>query len=118
VIATCGAGGADLQPRHFEIDLDQFEPPVVSFVREGHEFSSNPAFSLASGEVERFRIWAYAKGQDLLTWTLEIPVIVNGKRLTLPVEGPTDLHFQTLGQASGVGEHLRSGDDWLDRDPR
>lgn len=115
-IATYGAGGADLHPRHFEVDLDMFDPPVVSYMNEDVQVVPNPAFKLAAGDVERFHVWAYARGSDLVEWTLDLPVIVNGRRLVLPVQGPTDLGFRTLGSDSGVRERLRVGNDWIERE--
>ena len=116
IVATYGAGGADLHQRHFEVDLDVFDPPLVSYMDEDLQVVSNPGFKLAEGDVERFQIWAYARGSDLVEWPLELPVIVNGKRLIIPVQGPTDLSFRTLGSESGVDERLRAGDEWVERD--
>jgi hypothetical protein len=116
VIATYGAGGADLVPRHFEVDLDMFDPPHVSYMNEDQQVGSSPGFKLASGDVERFHVRAYAMGGELVEWTLELPMIVNGKRLTLPVAGPTSRRFRTLGGECGVKELLRSGDQWVKRD--
>jgi len=116
VIATCPAGGADIVPRHFEVDLDMFDPPVISYMNEDHQVVRSPGFKLASGDVERFHIWAYAKGSELVEWTLELPLIVNGTRMVHPIQGPTDLSFRTLGREAGVGEELlRSGHDWIRR---
>ena len=112
VIGTYGAGGADLTPRHFRVDLDLFDPPTVEYLNEDHKVVQSPAFKLASGDVERFHVWAYARGSELVEWTLELPVIINGKRSTLPVHGPTDVTFRTLGHESGVRERLSYGGAW------
>lgn len=116
IVATCGAGGADLHPRHFEVDLDTFDPPLVNYMNEDLQVAPNPGFPLAEGDVERFHIWAHARGSDLVEWTLELPVIVNGKRFIVPVQGPTDVSFRTLGSESGVDERLRAGDAWIEPD--
>lgn len=114
-IATCPAGGADIVPRQFEVDLDMFDPPVVSYMNEDQQVVPNPSFKLASGDVERFHIWAYAKGTDLVEWTLELPMIVNGARVVHSIAGPTDLSFRTLGGQACVDELLRSGATWTTR---
>jgi hypothetical protein len=77
---------------------------------------SSPGFKLSSGDVERFHIWVYARQRHVIEWSLELPMIVNGKRLTMPIQGPTDLTFKTAGAEAPVRELLRSGSDWVPRD--
>ena len=113
VIATAPAGGADLSPRRFAVDLDTFDPPTVDFYDNDHQRRSFPAFKLTAGEVERFHVWAHARGTDLVEWTMEIPAIVNGVRQMLPIDGPTDLVFKTVGQHAPVQGLFRSGQDWV-----
>jgi hypothetical protein len=60
--------------------------------------------------------WAYARQRHVIEWSLELPMIVNGKRLTMPIQGPTDLTFKTAGAEAPVRELLRSGSDWVPRD--
>jgi hypothetical protein len=38
-----------------------FDPPLVSYMNEDLHVVSNPDFTLAEGNVERFHIWAYAR---------------------------------------------------------
>jgi hypothetical protein len=116
VVGTYGAGGADLTPRHFRVVLDMFDPPTVEYRNEDYQVVASPAFTLAGGDVERFHVWAYAMGRDLVQWTLELPVIINGKRRTIPVLGTTDVSFRTLGHESGLEEMLSYGQGWQSRD--
>jgi len=113
VIATASAGGVDLSPRRFAVDLDNFDPPIVDFYDNDHPRRPIPAFKLTAGEVERFHVWAYARGSDLVEWTMEIPAIVNGVRRMLPIAGPNDLVFRTVGQQAPVQAWLRSGHNWV-----
>ena len=103
VVGTCPVGGAAMVPRHFEIDLDSFGVPTVSFRSAGDgEFIPPPSFVLAAGEVERFQIWARAS-RGLHKWTLDLPLLVEGRRTTVSV---ADGHqpFATVGsdEASGI----------------
>lgn len=116
VIGTFGAGGADLTPRHFRVDLDTFDPPIVEYRNEEFEVVASPAFKLGSGDAERFHVWAYATRSELVEWSLELPVIINGHRRTLPIHGPTDFSFRTLGHSSGVEEVLSYGGAWQPRE--
>ncbi len=111
-VGTYGAGGADLNPRHFKVELDLFDPPVVEYLDEGFQTVRNPAFKLSAGDVERFQVWAYATGSDLIEWTLELPLIVNGKRHEIPISGPTDTSFRTLGRQHGLMEKVSYGQGW------
>ena len=90
------AGGADMSPRRFEVDLDSWDPPIVEF-REGPEGDPIPApsFQLAPGQTERFHIWVRAKrgGYD---WFLELPLLVNGERQTQTI-GTRAKPFTTVG---------------------
>lgn len=115
-VGTYGAGGADLHPRHFRVDLDMFDPPSVEYLNEDYEPVRNPAFKLTEGEVERFQIWAYATGDLLIEWTLELPIIVNGSRQEIAVDGPTGLSFATVGREHGLTEALSYGQGWRSGD--
>lgn len=116
VIAACPAGGADLTPRRFEVDLE-WNPPLVDYMDQDQKAVPNPAFKLGAGDVERFHIWVRAHSDDLVEWTLELPVIVNGKRVTLPINGPVDFSFRTAGSEVPASEWYRSGDQWVPQNP-
>lgn len=80
VIATCPAGGASLTPRRFDVELDGFDVPTVAFNDEGLTNSRMAGFSLTKDDVEQIHIWARTDGSQLVEWSLEMPLIVNGKR--------------------------------------
>lgn len=100
-----------MTPRRFDVELDGFDVPTVAFHDEGLTDSHMAGFSLAKGEAERFHIWAYAGGSQLVEWSLELPLIVNGKRSVKSLGT-----FVTVGRDASNREYLRSGDEWIARD--
>ena len=111
VIATCPAGGASLTPRRFDVELDSFDVPTVAFHEEGLTDSHMAGFSLTKGGAERFHIWANASGAQRIEWTLQLPLIVNGRRWIKNLGS-----FVTVGREATGHELMRSGDTWIVRD--
>lgn len=80
VILICPVGGADLLPRRLELDLDTFGgDTALSRFLDYDEEAPMPALQLASGEVERFAIWARTES-GMHQWQLELPLLVDGRR--------------------------------------
>lgn len=73
-------GGADLNPRRLDVDLDEWDPPIVEFrLTPEEEPGPVPALQLGAGQVERFHIWVKAdRGWN--EWHIHMPLLVNGKR--------------------------------------
>jgi hypothetical protein len=51
LILTRATGGADLDPRRFNIDLDWRNPPVVTFVGAGGQPAATPSMKLSAGDL-------------------------------------------------------------------
>jgi hypothetical protein len=95
-VLQCPVGGADLEPRRIELDLDTFgdDHALVDFIVDG-ESSSFPTVALAPGDIERFHIWARARtGRHQRR--LELPVLVDGRRRVVNVDDGGD-PFVTVG---------------------
>ena len=61
-ILTRPAGGPDIDPRRFVVDLDWGDrSPVTTFYGPGGAPSELPSVKLAAGDIEKFEIWADAR---------------------------------------------------------
>ncbi|MGQ2910792.1 hypothetical protein [Aeromicrobium sp.] len=106
VTATClAAGGASMNPRRFEIDLDGSDPPMVEYTDGGPGASGPVGFSLATGDVEQFHLWVRAEGRFEHTWSLELPMIVNGRDVRMDLGT-----FVMVGSGAAASEHLWQGE--------
>lgn len=123
VTATYPAGGAELSPRRFSVDLDLFDPPTVDWadIESEPTTSTRPAFKLTAGDVERFQIWIRLERAELVTISIDLPVIINGERKRIRLSGPHGEEFKIIGSSTQVREDfIRSGDawdHWKDRHP-
>ncbi len=84
IILTRDTGGADLDPRCFEIDLDWGQQVVVTWTKCGGESGGPPAIKLSAGDVEQFHVWAKAKqrGEAMRhEWTFDLHLLVEGKKV-------------------------------------
>lgn len=84
VILSRAVGGADLQSRHFRVDLDWGPTPLVTFEDEG-DGATVPRMKIAAGDVEQFQIWAQAQS-GRHEWTLELLLLVEGRRRIVAVD--------------------------------
>jgi hypothetical protein len=83
MILSRPVGGAELQPRRFEVNLD---PSLVDvdWIDGGDEPTHPPSFVLAAGDVERFHIWG--RTDPLIEesvwheWSIELLLLVEGNR--------------------------------------
>jgi hypothetical protein len=119
VFVTCPAGGADLTPRRFSIELDTTDPPIVDFLNADGDFEQPPRLTLSAGEIERFHIWATARSPGWNEWTLELPLLVEGRRRIVSV-GDGRAPFVTVGPDDQAEEFLWYGEDvgWVARDDK
>lgn len=77
-------GGNGPTPHRFHINLDA-NPATVTFTSEPEDASGAlPSFKMKRGDTDQIEVIARAS-RDRHTWTLTIPLLVNGKRVTLPV---------------------------------
>lgn len=109
-VVSCPAGGADIVPKHFEIQLDTFDPPTTSFLNIDGEPSPMPAFKIAKGEVEMLHIIASTE-QDRVEWAGELLAIVNGKRQTIDIR-PQGEGWFTTAATHGLPSRTSYGDGW------
>lgn len=80
-VLFAAAGGASLEPRRLDVDLDGFDPPIVDFrFRSDGEPGSVPALQLGAGQVERFHVWVKA-AHGWNEWHIHMPLLVNGRRI-------------------------------------
>lgn len=105
-VLRCATGGASMTVRHVRIDLDLFDTPTTQFVSELGEAIAAPVLSLKKDEAETFDVQAYASSM-VVDWTLELLVIVNGKRKTIEISDD-GMPFTTCG-TSGLPESMRTG---------
>ncbi|MFD3542577.1 hypothetical protein ACFWUQ_24235 [Streptomyces sp. NPDC058662] len=110
IVATYPVGGAELNPRRVQVDLEWGAATWV-----GPEGAPIRALnlSLAPGETEQFHIYAHAAA-GRYQWRLELPLLVDGKRLTVRVEDDGE-PFITYG-SSGFSEYLWHDDQWVARE--
>jgi hypothetical protein len=92
---VCPAGGADIVPRHLEIQFEPFDPPTSWWVDPFAETSRPAAFTLKRGEVERIDVIARSTAKDV-SWTADLVLLVNGKRRLLPLSKKGE-HWRTIG---------------------
>lgn len=79
-VLFAAAGGAELDPRRLDVDLDASDPPIVEFrFRPNDDPGPVPALQLAAGQIERFHVWVKAD-HGWHEWYMHLPLLVNGKR--------------------------------------
>ncbi len=109
-------GGADVNPRRFQIDLDFGERAYARFEDEGQSAPA-PSWSLSKGEAEQSSIWARARDDRLHEWVLELPLIVDGQRRMVRID-KGGKPFVTVGDnqphefLARVGHKWESWKDW------
>lgn len=79
----CAVGGADIQPRSVNVDLDW--SGVVTYSDSGGDPVGRFTFTLSKGEVETFHVRAEAKAVQC-SWTADLLLIVNGERRTVHLD--------------------------------
>ncbi|MBW0090649.1 hypothetical protein I4I73_17460 [Pseudonocardia sp. KRD-184] len=111
ILVRAPAGGADLEPRRFEVHLDRELVDVDWLLSTGNP-GRPPSLVLAAGDIERFHIWATTShdSEDAVRheWTVELLLLVEGKRQTEVIDddgkpfvtvtpGNLSSHFNTPG---------------------
>lgn len=95
-VLFAAAGGAEVDPRRLDVDLDAFDPPVVDFIwAPNEEPGPVPALQLGTGQVERFHIWVKADA-SWNEWHIHLPLLVNGRRIDKFI-GSARKPFVTVG---------------------
>lgn len=97
-----------MSPRRIEINL---EVPCAQWVDVDSEPIEPLSLLLGPGETEQFHIFVEAQS-GRHEWRLEIPVLVDGKRMTVPVRDTKQLDFVTCGP-EGLEEYWWTDDGWI-----
>ncbi|MFE7644970.1 hypothetical protein [Streptomyces phaeoluteigriseus] len=106
VVACCPVGGAAVTPRRLQVDLGT---GTTMWVEEDGSPLPPLSLTLSPGETEQFLIYVEATS-GRCTWHLELPVLVDGKRLLIPVEDGGE-PFVTYG-LEGFVEHRWCDGAW------
>ena len=106
-------GGASIDPRAFNVDLDAFgsHHPVVSISDNGGVPISGPlAWSLQKNEVEQILITVTSSRSVLFHWEAQLPVLIDGKREFLTIND----NYEPITFAGGTIEGGRhwNGTNW------
>ncbi|MER6715773.1 hypothetical protein [Streptomyces sp. NPDC000877] len=107
VIATNPVGGAALEPRRIEV---RPEIGTSMWIDEEGQSIRPLGLTLSPGEVEQFYIFTRVDS-GLYEWRLELPVLVDGKRTTVPISGPHEGWFRTCG-LEDLKEHVYIDNSW------
>jgi hypothetical protein len=109
VVAVCPVGGADVNPKRLDIDLEM-DPPVGEWLDEdGQRLRERRQISLARRETDQFLVWAHAENGDH-RWTLRLNLLVNGRRQTFTIDDGGK-PFRTIGR-HGLAAFTWYGDTW------
>ncbi len=96
VLVSCPVGGADVNPRRIEIDLDS-DPPRVTYLRNPNEDDTptDLTLSISPGEIELLEVWAFTDSCDC-DWTATLYYVVNGERHSVEITNSGEA-FRTSG---------------------
>lgn len=89
IILTRGVGGADLEPRRLEIDLDWGEQPLTTWRNPSGDVGKPLTAKLAAGDIEQVHIWANAQDSEHAIWhewSIELEMLVEGVRRTQTID--------------------------------
>jgi hypothetical protein len=105
-------GGAEINPRGYEINLaapgwTKFRDPATGEYR-----SYPPAWKLSPGDVEQLDILVSADDSFMHEWTLELPIIVDGRRILVSAARDGQ-PFSTAGSQHSDAERWWIDDSWI-----
>jgi hypothetical protein len=107
VIVDRPAAGGSMNPRRFDVVLGVLGEPVVNFSDEFTDephLQGPPSWFLKCGDCEELHIWVSAEDDQLHAWTLEIPLLVDGRSMNFNVnEGKP---FQLVGLNASLGHEI------------
>lgn len=103
-------GGADINPRRYQIDLDFGLRAYAQFQDESQPAPA-PSWSLGKGEAEQLTIWARARDDKMHEWVIDLPILVDGQRRMVRVDKDGD-PFVTVGEKQPHEFLARQGDQW------
>lgn len=94
-------GGANVHPRYYEVDLDAQEGSEVRYLDPSGQPGS-ARFTMKRGDTEVLLVVARARRNFGYRWTLELPLLVDGRARTIEVNNGGNA-FVTIG-----AENLKS----------
>lgn len=103
-------GGADVNPRRYQIDLDVGVQAYAQFQNESQPAPA-PSWSLSTGGAEQLTIWARTRDDKLHEWVIDLPLLVDGQRRTVRVDKNGN-PFVTVGGKQPYELLARNGDKW------
>jgi hypothetical protein len=111
VIATRPVGGAAIDVRRIHIDLGT---GATMWIDPHGEPKDVLTLILSPGETEQFYMYAQAySGRHV--WSIDLPLLVEGKRMVVPVRDKDGKEFVTYG-IEGMAEYLWYGGRWHARE--
>ncbi|MBO7940315.1 hypothetical protein JTP77_030950 [Streptomyces sp. S9] len=110
VVVTCRVGGAAVEPRRIQVNLDT---GTTMWMGADGEHIQALSLALDKGETEQFYLFASA-AEGRYKWHLDLPILVDGKREIIRIEDD-GAPFITYG-IEGFTEYLRVDDEWIRRD--
>lgn len=103
----CMVGGASVTPRRGEIDFTLFDPPLVDWLDESGDRIPAPTYSLSDSDVEVVHLWANVGESELVEWTAELLLLVDGQRLVVTI-ADGGRPFVTAGAGNAISSHSRA----------
>lgn len=102
-------GGADIYPEAFELDLQS-----GSLVGDEFSLRGPLSWTLEPGSgVQQVLVRAFANGEDLYSWTLRLPLIVDGRDVDIVVDD-NGKPFRTAGTSAGLPSRRLVYGSWED----
>lgn len=110
LVATSPVGGAEMDPRRIQINLEMGTAIWVN--PDGRPIEAR-SVTLSSGDVEQFYVYVMAE-IGRYSWHLELPVLIDGHREIIRITDG-ERPFITYGM-DGFTEYLWHDDSWKARD--
>jgi hypothetical protein len=110
-ILGCPVGGASLEPRRIEVNLDWGGGTgTATWLDRGGQPTQPQQLTLSSGEIEQFQIWVTTE-EGWHEWWLELIVFSEGRNSVFPIRPQNNRPFITVGRRNLPGR-IWSKDKW------
>ncbi|MFE9426203.1 hypothetical protein ACFYNO_24965 [Kitasatospora sp. NPDC006697] len=113
VVARARVGGASMNPRRIEINLDWNGVGSMSWLDRDEHLAGPPSFTLAPGEIEQFHVWAQTR-EGYHEWELELLMVIDGHRHSQMINDGGK-PFVTIG-TTGQRVLAWNGSTWTDEE--
>lgn len=105
------AGGAEIDPRRYHVQLEGGGKPMVILMDRESASVLPPSWRLGTADVEQFHIWATSNDDLMHTWTMQLPLLVDGRRILHDVSRDGQ-PFVTVGSKQPHDHLWRPNDEW------